>query len=79
MEDTSYREPGFLADISCCNEIIKKAADLALEFTRYCVEHNIPPDAEICGVAWNAHYIREQEYLAGKNFEKERIKSILGL
>jgi len=66
-------------DLDCLNEPMYKAVELAIEFKNFCLEHHIEPSVEIAGVAWNSQWVREQAYIEGKKFEKQRVAAILGL
>ena len=70
LGDVRCRIEGKKYDLDCLDKNIHKAAELALELKRFCLEHNIPPSAEIAGVAWNGQCVREQAYIEGKKYEK---------
>ena len=58
---------------------VEKAIALAKELVYHCKQYNFDNKAEIFGLALNANHVKEQAYIQGKNFEKERIASLLGL
>lgn len=56
-----------------------EAIKMAQELVRFCKQHNFPKDTRLAGVIVFGEHVKEQAYLDGKNFEKDRIASILGL
>ena len=66
-------------DADCLNDTIQEACRLALLFKRFCAENNLHATAEIAGCAWDVHATNEKSYIDGKKYEKDRIRSILGL
>ena len=78
-QDSICRINGKEYDKDCLNDALNEAIELALKFKRHCVENGFPPDTEIAGVAFDAAWVREKAYLDGKKFEKERIRSLLGV
>ena len=58
---------------------IAKAIDLARQLIAHCNEHGFDATTEVCGVAINALCVKEEAYREGKEYEKERIASLLGL
>jgi len=58
---------------------IAKAIDLARQLVEHCQQHNLPERAEIFGVAINANAVKELAYIRGKEYEKDRIATMLGL
>ncbi len=58
---------------------VEKAIKLARELVYHCRKHGFDNEVEIFGVALNAKHVKEQAYIQGKEFEKERIASLLGL
>jgi hypothetical protein len=58
---------------------IAKAIDLARELVEHCRQHNFSEQTEVFGVAINANAVKEFAYVQGKNYEKDRIATLLGL
>jgi len=60
-------------------DVFTNAIELAKTLREFCVEHNIPKDAIICGVAWDADTVSEKSYIDGKDIMKRMIRERLGL
>ena len=62
---------------------MQQAHDLALRLTMHCKKHNLPNSLIIGGVATDAAElfaaVKEQGYQDGKQYERNRIKCLLGL
>ena len=66
-------------DFDLEDPIFKKALELAMAFSNHCKLHNLPDNFMIDGVRRNAYESNERAYNAGKQYEKERIATLLGL
>jgi hypothetical protein len=58
---------------------IAKAVDLARQLVEHCRDHNFSDQTEVFGVAINANAVKELAYVQGKEYEKDRIATLLGL
>ncbi len=60
-------------------DILTSAVELATKFKIFCEENNLPADLEVADVARNVSTIKEAAYVRGKNYERDRIATVLGL
>lgn len=58
---------------------IEEAVDISQALVAHCIEHNLPKDLTICGVAIDGAHIAAAAFEEGRQHEQQRIRDILGL